>query len=40
MDPTPERPFEEVVERDAGGELEAAIEPAPVFLRNPPAVPR
>ncbi len=26
MDPTPERPFEEVVERDAGGELEAANE--------------
>ena len=26
MKPTPERPFEEVVERDAGGELEAANE--------------
>src|SRR3954454_14136380 len=26
MDPAPERPFEELVERDAGGELEAADE--------------
>src|SRR3954466_3569131 len=28
MDPAPERPFEEVVERDAGGELKAADEMA------------
>src|SRR3982750_2514603 len=28
MDPAPERPCEEVVERDAGGELEAADETA------------